>query len=64
MGEEHLNTEPRGFRDLYWCWNLNEPEIFIYTGENADQYSCPNCGPDPYEGQHTFIEHILKPRTP
>lgn len=57
---------PQGFRDVYWCYNLNEPVIIDY--EN-DKPGCSLCNyrvdtlPD--EGflrMHKFIKHILKPK--
>ncbi len=57
-----LENTVRGFRDVYWCWIINEPG-FIY-GPKQDGRICPNCGNE-IEGlsdEHTFIVSIKKPR--
>jgi hypothetical protein len=56
-----FQPQPKGFRDLYWCWIINEPEIVI--GPN-DSPTCPSCGHSVMDlaDSHTFIAHVLKPR--
>lgn len=53
----------RGFRDVWWCWILNEPEFPTYGGESGGEHICPGCGHDVEElsDRHTFIAHIRKP---
>jgi len=44
----------KGFRDIYWCPNLNEPFIVKFIN---GKIHCPNC--DCFEHpEHTFIGHI------
>jgi hypothetical protein len=51
--------EAKGWRDLYWCYILNEPVIIEYKD---GQPFCTNCNGNPLKGQeHSFIFHILKP---
>lgn len=39
-----ITFESRGFRDVYWCWNLNEPFIISYRDENEVRKPfCENC---------------------
>jgi len=51
-----LESEPKGFRDLYWCWIINEPEIALGDGE------CPGCKCKVADvvDRHTFIAHVKK----
>jgi hypothetical protein len=62
-----LTDKPEGFRDLYWCFNLQEPVILEY--KDAVVF-CSNCactggaeGKKPDDGfmrSHEFIGHIRK----
>ena len=54
----------RGFRDVWWCWIINEPEFPTYGGGPDGKHVCPGCGfaIEDLEDEHTFIAHILKPR--
>lgn len=49
---------PKGFRDLYWCWVMNEPMIIEYKDDRA---ICGVCGDWQLDFGHTFIMHIRKP---
>lgn len=61
----------KGFRDVYWCYILNEPMINQFKREPGQEpkLMCPNCnwvdyGKEPSEeflSQHVFICHIVKP---
>lgn len=49
-----------GYRDVYWCWAINEPTI-----SKTDQYGDIRCGEcrdlvDDGNYKHTFVCHILK----
>ncbi len=48
---------PKGFRDLYWCWIINEPGVAKGDG------TCSECGYNvrDLDDRHTFIAHIRKP---
>jgi hypothetical protein len=63
---ECVTFEPKGFRDVYWCPALNEPFVVEYDlilgSPNAGKTVCPYCGTLEFS-EHTFIAHILKPRT-
>lgn len=52
-----IEEVPKGFRDLYWCWIINEPEIALGNG------MCPGCRCNAVEvtDSHTFIGHVRKP---
>ena len=69
-----LTPDPMGFRDLYWCWNLNEPFIIEYQ---RNKPFCPNCNAldvdalmdeqpiklsEEFKTNHTFICHISLPK--
>ena len=68
---EHMEidtSQPRGFRDVYWCDSLNEPMLIKY--DDQCRCYCDNCGmhsgmPEPddiFLKFHRFIAHIRKPR--
>lgn len=54
---------PRGFRDVYWCWIVNEPGFMRYT-DTGDVQHCGECGGPLLEmaNEHTFVCHVRKPR--
>lgn len=56
-GHDCIEKTPKGFRDLYWCWIINEPEIALGDG------TCPGCkcSAVEVEDRHTFIGHVRKP---
>lgn len=56
-----ITYEATGYRDVLWCWFLNEPVVIQYRKE---QPYCIACNSDPSETpeEHTFICHINKPR--
>lgn len=58
-----VGFEPRGFRDVYWCWNLNEPFVVSYRGEGENRKRfCENCNAHDFDDQnHVFICSIYKP---
>ena len=44
MKEVSLQPEPKGYRDIYWCWRLNEPFFSEWpVNEGVRQLRCPNC---------------------
>ncbi len=53
-----ISLKPRGFRDIYWCWNLNEPVILEYRD---DKPYCVNCSSELSEDTHVFICSVFKP---
>jgi hypothetical protein len=60
MTDPRFSDIPTGFRDLYWCWHLNEPVIIEYRDK---QSYCTNCHADLLgdSEEHTFIAHVYKP---
>ena len=60
-----FETEPRGFRDLYWCYLLNEPGIIFFPSPDR-KMTCGACESEMagLEGQHRFMAHIRKPTQP
>ncbi len=56
------------YRDIFWCFILNEPTILVrskdYTKEEP-VLMCPNCKQDDdtngEDFDHTFMGHALKP---
>jgi hypothetical protein len=77
----NIEFEPKGFRDVYWCYSLNEPVIIEWhknsEGESEERFpTCINCNwidegydredkivSDTFLTEHTFICHILKPKS-
>lgn len=61
-----LDYKARGYRDLYWCWNFNEPFIVTYKDYKKNPSKkrfCRNCRQVFFnEKKHIFIAHIYKPR--
>lgn len=57
-----ISLEAHGFRDVYWCHNLNEPVIVTYTREKPNEPFCTNCSGPIDEYTHTFLLNVLKPR--
>ena len=49
-----ITNEKKGFRDLYWCPNLNEPFIIQFRYKKL---YCPNCASFEHP-EHIFIGHI------
>jgi hypothetical protein len=45
-----------GFRDLYWCYIINEPTI-VYTSREC---VCGN-NVDDLNDRHVYIGHVVKP---
>lgn len=56
---DRVTFEEKGYRDVRWCPNLNEPFIIEYDLKTG-KLDCPNCG-SYEESNHQFICHILKP---
>lgn len=57
-------NEPLGFRDVYWCYLLNEPVIITYHFEDGvEKPWCIHCQGEMVHGDgiHVFICHINKP---
>ena len=43
--EEKLGPNPKGFRDLFWCWVIREPVLMTcVTLENVTHPGCAACG--------------------
>jgi hypothetical protein len=58
-----IENDSKGFRDVYWCWHINEPVVLEYAGSDL---LCRNCGTrasnlEDFEDEHMFIVHIRKP---
>ena len=61
---------PKGFRDVYWCWAINEPSFLLSTGsQDPKEGKCgtcecvvwfPNSFMESDDERHTFVCHILK----
>lgn len=64
-----LGSTPRHFRDLYWCWIVNEPALTYYNlpplvGPPDPAPRCSQCEGALHRGlqvEHTFIGHVRKP---
>lgn len=58
-----IDFTPRGFRDVYWCWHLNEPFVIEYRdSEVGRKRFCPNCNANDFdEENHIFICTVFKP---
>lgn len=60
-----LAEEPRGFRDLYWCYFLNEPvfSTWLPGASKREDAACPHCKTKIVDApeQHVFIGHVPKP---
>ena len=54
-----VTSSPKGYRDVYWCWILNEPVILTRV---QGVLHCDNCHLEvhDHEKDHTFICHIEK----
>lgn len=52
----------KGFRDIIWCYNQNEPATISYR-RNLNGPICDACGADveALPESHPFLAHILKP---
>ena len=60
-----MSDTPKGFRDVYWCWLVNEPAFMVYAHDGETQL-CGECG-GPVTAMpetHTFCVHVTKPVTP
>ncbi len=65
-----VDFEMKGYRDVHWCYILNEPWVIQYRDGHA---YCTNCTwlddgekgqlTEVFLGHHPFICHIYKPRT-
>lgn len=59
---KYVTFEPVGFRDVYYCFLVNEP-CFASYASGRDKYDCPKCHCELPDGNyHVFICHINKPR--
>jgi hypothetical protein len=73
---EACGSEPKGYRDVYWCWVVNEPGIIHFTKseKNPDmKLTCACCGWVDTDGggdgspsavfltEHSFVCHAKKP---
>lgn len=60
-----IGYKPRGFRDVHWCWNLNEPFIIEYREHTKDgaKRHCTGCNMTDFDDwNHPFICTVYKPR--
>lgn len=60
-----ISFKPVGFRDVWWCYRVNEPVITIYEGTMATEWHpvCSICKQrldDPAIEDHVFMFHINK----
>lgn len=57
-GKPILTNEAKGYRDIYWCFIINEPFIIQYE---ANVPCCSLCGGNPLNPDlqmHTFLGHV------
>mgnify|MGYP001606118789 CR=1 FL=1 len=54
-----ISFKPGRFRDIYWCFRLNEPMIISYKD---NEKHCVNCGVFDKD-MHVFLGHIIKDGT-
>ncbi len=58
---KYVTFEPLGYRDVYYCFLVNEPNFAFYPSEG--KYECPDCHCElPDDNYHVFVCHINKPR--
>jgi len=59
MTHVHVTGEAKGYRDVWWCWSVNEPVIVANDG-------CGHCGKERLNAdpQHQFLCHIQKGGAP
>lgn len=65
-----VTFESKGYRDVYWCPELNEPVVLVYEELfEGREPVCDHCRaiiryeekPTGFERLHVFICHVLKP---